>query len=76
MNDNWTLDMFPGDGLEIPTDAERDRADAIIAKWAGRWGEGVVTIDRRHPDGAVTNRAFIRSRLWRWWRGNPIAAES
>ncbi len=73
--------MFPGDGLELPNKQERDRADALIAEWAARWGEEAVTIARVHPDvtiegyanylaGTPTNRAYLRSQLRRWF-GRP-----
>lgn len=68
MSDDWTQDMFPGDGLEIPSDDERDRADALIAEWAQRWQEAPRTVARRHSDtNAPTNRAFLRAQLKRWW---------
>jgi len=70
MDTTWVEQMFPGDGLELPSDEERDHADRIITEWSLRWNEDVFTIDRRrgtHP-GMPTNRAFLRSRLRRWWR--------
>lgn len=62
--------LFPGDGLEIPDDDERDRADVLLAQWAARWNEPVVTVARVRmtPTLAIpTNRAFLRSRLRRWF---------
>lgn len=73
---SWVYVEFPGDAEEIPSDAERDRADALIATWSGRWRETPFTIDRVHPPnddwdsalaGQPTNRAYLRSRLRRWW---------
>lgn len=75
---DWITDMFPGDGMLHPTGAERDRADALLAEWAKRWGEPVQTIPRTHPEvsdegfanylcGYPTNRAYLRSRIRRWW---------
>lgn len=86
MSDDWTVDMFPGAGEEIPSDEERDKADKLIADWAKVWREEVVTIDRVHPavaggspwEGKPTNRAFLRSRVRRWWFGKarPLAEPS
>ena len=73
-------ELFPGSGLEIPTDEERDRADALLGEWAARWGEQVVRVARVHPPainhplfhhelgGLPTNRAFVRAQLRRWFR--------
>jgi hypothetical protein len=74
----WVEKEFPGDGLRLPTDDERDRADAIIAQFSAQWGEDHPPIPRTHPDetdegygntlaGYPTNRAYMRSRLRRWW---------
>jgi hypothetical protein len=72
----WVYIQFPGNGNEIPNDAERDRADEIIAMWSGRWHEDAITIARVYPAsddensalaGQPTNRAYLRSRLRRWW---------
>lgn len=76
----WTTAMFPGEGSGIPTDNERDRADALIAEWSARWNEEPITIRRTHPQnrdvdghyastlaGQPTNRAYLRSQLRRWW---------
>ncbi len=54
--------LFPGCGHEIPSDEERDRADALVG----------FEIPRIHPQYGVgpvckiTNRAFMRSRIKRW----------
>lgn len=71
---DWVNEMFPGDGLALPSDEERDRADAIIAEWAARWQEEPVQIARRHRRNAAgycagrpTNRAYLRAQLRRWW---------
>lgn len=73
---DWVTDMFPGDGLEIPTDDERDRADALIAEWSTRWAEASRTIPRS-LHGRPSNRAFLRSRLRLWWKlGKPIATRT
>lgn len=72
-------ELFPGDLFEVPSDEERDRADALIAEWAERWKEEPITIPRVHPDvtdegfanhlaGRPTNRAYMRSKLRRWWK--------
>lgn len=77
-NQDWVSEMFPGDGLELPTEEQRDQADALIAEWSKRWGETPITVPRKHPDvpyeglakyvaGMPTNRAYLRSRLRRWW---------
>jgi hypothetical protein len=83
---DWVADRFPGDGAELPTDAERDQADAVIREWSLRWREEPVPIARTLPvkvsrwtDGQPgevtrlmpTNRAFMRSRLRRWWAKTP-----
>lgn len=76
---DWVAWLFPGDGLQLPTDQERDEADAAIAEWSARWGEHGVPVPRTYPDvtgegfanylaGTPTNRAYLRSRLRRWWR--------
>lgn len=74
---DWIYDTFPGDGLEIPTDAQRDQADTIIADQAKRWNEQARTIARvSEVTGRPTNIAYLRSQLRRWWRGPAhIAAE-
>lgn len=75
---DWVDIMFPGDGLQYPTDEERDRADALVARWSQGWGEQVDVIPRAHPDvtdegfgnylaGTPTNRAYLRAWLRRWW---------
>lgn len=79
---DWVSDMFPGEGLELPSDEERDKADALLAEWAARWREEPVTVPRTRPvsvsrwvDGQAgsntyqvpTNRAFMRSKVRRWW---------
>jgi hypothetical protein len=63
----WVDRTFPGEGAEIPTDDERDRANAIIATWSTQWGERWTAIPSMDPSGRPTNRAFIRSKLRRWW---------
>lgn len=72
--------LFPGDGLAIPDDSERDRADALLAEWAARWGQVYTGIARQHPPairvglfasglaGLPTNRAFMRAQLRRFFR--------
>jgi hypothetical protein len=86
---DWVDEMFPGDGLELPTDAERDAANHLIAQWNRRWEAlygapeaahpAHLPVPRVHPDtsdegfanylaGTPTNRAYLRSRLRRWWR--------
>jgi len=80
----WADKEFPGEGLELPTDAERQRADDIVAEWNQRWSEHHPPIARVHPDigeeglanyvaGTPTNRAYLRAQLRRWWRkqGRP-----
>lgn len=75
---DWVSKAFPGDGLELPTDEERDRADQLIDFWNERWNEREPHPERTHPDvsdegfanylaGTPTNRAYMRSRLRRWW---------
>lgn len=75
---DWVSGMFPGPGLELPDDAERDRADELIAEWSQRWGEAPCVVARVHPDvtgegfanylaGSPTNRAYLRAQLRRWW---------
>lgn len=77
-DDSGVADLFPGDGFEYPSDDERDRADQLLAEWAQRWGEPVITVPRVHPDvsdegfanylaGQPTNRAYMRSKLRRWF---------
>jgi hypothetical protein len=73
-------DVFPGPGLEIPSDAERDRADELLAEWAARWGESYTVIARVHQpairvglfasglQGLPTNRAFMRAQLRRFFK--------
>ena len=76
---DWADEMFPGDGLEYPTDEERDRADELLATWNERWRENHPPVPRKHPDATVegfanylagepTNRAYLRAYLRRWWR--------
>lgn len=72
--------LFPGDPLEIPTDAERDRADALLSEWAARQGECFNRVARVHPpaignglfshelEGYPTNRAFMRAQLRRFFK--------
>lgn len=78
-DDDWVATTFPGEGLEYPTDVERDYADNLLKEWCEKWGEPVVTIPRTHPTeseegmanylaGMPTNRAYLRSKLRRWWR--------
>lgn len=78
-DEDWVSKAFPGDPLEHPTDAERDRADGVIAWWSERWKEEPHVIDRTHPVttdegyantlcGLPTNRAYMRARLRRWWK--------
>lgn len=75
----WVEEEFPGEGLELPTDAERQRADDLVAEWNQRWNENHPPIARVHPDtseeglasylaGTPTNRAYMRAQLRRWWR--------
>lgn len=63
--------LFPGDGLEIPSDDERNEADALIRSFALLWNEPVIAIPRiwvAYGDHYIpTNRAFVRSRLKRWF---------
>lgn len=79
MNTDWVSEMFPGDGLQHPTDEERDRADEVLVDWNGRWHESHPPVPRTHPDvtaegfanylaGTPTNRAYVRAYLRRWWR--------
>lgn len=77
---DWVETMFPGDPLGFPNDTERGMADSTIAFWSEKWDETPFTIRRRHTidvtdpaydntlAGTPTNRAYIRSRLRRWWR--------
>lgn len=78
-DDDWVFDMFPGDGLQLPSDKERDRADEILATWDGRWHESHPPVPRTHPQktdegfanplaGVPTNRSYMRAYLRRWWR--------
>jgi hypothetical protein len=68
MSNDWADNMFPGDGLVLPTDIERDAADHLIAQWNVRWGEIHPLVLRVHPDtNGPTNRAYLRSQLRRWW---------
>jgi hypothetical protein len=78
MNTEWVRDQFPGDGLEIPDDMERARADETVARFNKQWGESRPPIPRTHPDvtaegyanpmaGQPTNRAYLRTQLRRWW---------
>jgi hypothetical protein len=75
---DWVLKAFPGEGMEYPTDEERDRADGLIAKFNEQWGEEHPPVPRTHPElsdegfanylcGYPTNRAYLRSKLRRWW---------
>ena len=75
----WVDEMFPGEGLELPTEVERQRADDVVAEWNQRWNESHSPIARVHPDtseegfanylaGTPTNRAYVRAQLRRWWR--------
>lgn len=79
---DWIDELFPGEGLQLPADDERDRADALLREWAERWGEEPRTVARtrtvkvgRWVDGqsgsqayqVPTNRAFLRSQIRRWW---------
>lgn len=75
---DWVSESFPGDGLQLPSDEERDRADRMIDEFNERWNEKHPHPERRHPDvtdegfgnylaGTPTNRAYMRSRLRRWW---------
>lgn len=54
--------LFPGDGREIPDDAERRRADALVGFEIPRHhtGEMCLFADSR------TNRAFVRAQIRRW----------
>jgi hypothetical protein len=71
---DWIAEMFPGDGRQLPTNVDRDRADVLVVEWSVRWGEAPRTIARVHPEdtaylaGTPTNRAFVRVQLRRWWR--------
>lgn len=78
MNNDWVDKAFPGDGLELPTDEERDRADKMITWFNEQWGENHPLVPRQHPElsddgfanllaGMPTNRAYLRSKLRRWW---------
>jgi hypothetical protein len=79
--------LFPGPPLEIPTDAERERADKLLAEWAARWGECYTSIARVHPpairvglfasglEGLPTNRAFMRAQLRRFFK-HPTGAKA
>ena len=79
-DDTGISELFPGPGLEIPTDAERDRADELLSEWAARWGECYTQIARVHPPaignglfahrlgGLPTNRAFMRAQLRRFFK--------
>jgi hypothetical protein len=81
MSDDVT-EAFPGDALAFPSDAERDRADEMIAKYSKQWRESHPPVPRVHPDttdegfantlaGTPTNRAYLRAYLRRWWRKPP-----
>jgi hypothetical protein len=84
VQDDWASRMFPGDGTGCPTDAERQRADDLIAYWNQVWQENHLPIPRIHPEasdegyasylaGMPTNRAYLRSQLRRWWaRAAPV----
>jgi hypothetical protein len=68
-------DLFPGPGLDLPSDEERQRADDLVAQWNVRWGENHPPIprtrtvtDNGHTYDVPTNRAYLRSKLRRWWR--------
>lgn len=67
---DWVTSTFPGDGLENPSDAERDRADILLRQRV----EGAGPVPRTYPDmfdegfasfyaGLPTNRAFVRNYL-------------
>ncbi|QDH91696.1 hypothetical protein SEA_PHRAPPUCCINO_18 [Mycobacterium phage Phrappuccino] len=53
--------MFPGDGREIPTDAERDRADELAGFAIPRQRLGAMP----YFADPATNRAFLRSQVRR-----------
>lgn len=59
------VDLFEGDGLEYPTEAEWDDADQILAAY------GIEPISRRNHYNASTengypgNRAYLRSQMRR-----------
>ena len=79
---DWVANAFPGDGLQVPTDVERDYADGMLAEWCTRWGEPVRTVARVHPEtaerglaGTPTNRAYLRSQIRRWWHVPPKPAQ-
>ena len=63
---DWVSEMFPGDGLEKPSDAERAKADQLVGSAIARqhFGRMCAFADSR------TNRAFMRSRVRRWWYGS------
>lgn len=61
MNDQ-VYRLFPGDGLEIPSDEERARADLLVGFEIPRQREGRMA---RFADSR-TNRAFMRSTIKRW----------
>jgi hypothetical protein len=68
--------LFPGDGMEIPPDDERDRADALVASYNVMWNEDFPPVPRTRTVSdygartaeVPTNRAFMRAKLRRWWR--------
>jgi hypothetical protein len=58
-------EAFPGDVLAFPSDAERDRADEMIAKYNTAWREShppvprVHHVPRVHPD--TTDEGFANT---------------
>jgi len=54
--------MFPGNGLEIPTEEERDHADELVGFEIPRAHHGRMA----YFADARTNRAFLRSQIRRW----------
>jgi hypothetical protein len=60
MEGDWVERMFPGAGLNFPSEEERVRADEVAG----------YEIPRRRVvgDGTTpTNRAYVRAALHRWW---------
>jgi len=55
-------EMFPGDGAEIPTKDERDRADELVGFEIPRSRTGSMS----YFASPATNRAFVRSQVKRW----------
>lgn len=66
---DWVGEMFPGHGFDIVDADELIRANEIILLHSVRWGEEPFTIEPEH-DGIKTNRAWLRTRLHRWWHAN------